>query len=125
MQTRDANTRFDLSPAIRIGLIGGIITLLMCLIGIVEVSIVRAVIYPFLSLGQTLLLLAYLLFCSMAVRRMLAIFRKSTPALVGGRQRSPGRFVDQRIPCRFGAHRQLDQPAVRALSGPHPSSMIY
>jgi len=71
MQTRDANTRFDLSPAIRMGLIGGLITLLMCLIGIVEASIVRAVIYPFLSMGQTLLLLAYALFCSMAVRRML------------------------------------------------------
>ena len=86
MQTGNTNTRFDLSPAIRIGLIGGIITLLMCLIGIVEVSIVRAVVYPILSLGQTLLLLAYLLFCSMAVRRMLAISGRALPRLwvVGG-----------------------------------------
>ena len=81
MQTGNTNTRFDLSPAIRIGLIGGIITLLMCLIGIVEVSIVRAVVYPILSLGQTLLLLAYLLFCSMAVRRMLAISGRALPRL--------------------------------------------
>jgi branched-chain amino acid transport system permease protein len=79
MQTRDANSRFDLSPAIRMGLIGGIITLLICLIGIVETSMVRAVIYPFLSMGQTLLLLAYLLFCSMAVRRMLAVSKDALP----------------------------------------------
>jgi len=42
---------------------------------------VRAVIYPILSLGQTLLLLAYLLFCSMAVRRMLALSGKALPRL--------------------------------------------
>jgi branched-chain amino acid transport system permease protein len=81
MQTRDANTRLDLSPAIRIGLLGGIVTLLMCLIGIVEVSDARALIYPFLSMGQTLLLIAYLLFCSMAVRRMLAISGGALPRL--------------------------------------------
>ena len=81
MQTEQTNTRFDLSPAIRIGLIGGIVTLLMCLIGIVEVSTARAVIYPVLSLGQTLLLLAYALFCSMAVRRMLAVSEKALPRL--------------------------------------------
>jgi branched-chain amino acid transport system permease protein len=72
MQTRDAKTRPDLSPAIRMGLIGGIVTLLMVLIGIVETSHIRAVIYPLLSLGQTLLLLAYVLFSATAVRRMLA-----------------------------------------------------
>jgi len=72
MQNGNAHTRFDLSPAIRVGLIGGLITLLLCLIGIVEVSAVRPVVYSLLSLGQTLLLLAYVLFCSMAVRRMLA-----------------------------------------------------
>ncbi|MBN1135137.1 MAG: leucine/isoleucine/valine transporter permease subunit [Anaerolineae bacterium] len=79
MQIRDVNTRFDLSPAIRTGLIGGIVTLLICLIGIVEVSTVRAVIYPILSLGQTLLLIAYLFFCSMAVRRMLAASQDTLP----------------------------------------------
>ncbi len=86
MRTRDTDTRFDLSPAIRIGLIGGLITLLTCLIGIVEASTVRAVVYPVLSLGQTLLLLAYALFCSMAVRRMLASSGKALPRLrvVGG-----------------------------------------
>jgi len=81
MQTRGVNTRLDLSPAIRIGLIGGIVTLLMCLIGIVEVSDVRAVIYPFLSLGDTLLLIAYMLFCSMAVQRMLATSGGKLPRL--------------------------------------------
>ena len=69
MQRRDAKTRPDLSPAIRMGLIGGVITLLMCLIGIVEASTGRAVIYPFLSLGQTLLLMAYVLTCASAIRR--------------------------------------------------------
>jgi len=81
MQIGNTNTRFDLSPAIRIGLTGGLITLLTCLIGIVEASTVRAVVYPVLSLGQTLLLLAYALFCSMAVRRMLASSGKALPRL--------------------------------------------
>ena len=81
MRTRDTDTRFDLSPAIRIGLTGGFITLLTCLIGIVEASTVRAVVYPILSLGQTLLLLAYALFSSMAVRRMLASSGKALPRL--------------------------------------------
>jgi branched-chain amino acid transport system permease protein len=79
MERTADNTRFDLSPAIRMGLIGGIVTLLICLVGIIEVSTVRAVIYPFLSLGQTLLLLAYVLFCSMAVRRMLDVSGGALP----------------------------------------------
>ena len=79
MQTSKATTRLDLSPAIRMGLIGGIVTLLLCLIGVIEISHGRAVIYPLLSLGQTLLLLAYVLFCSMAVRRMLAASEGALP----------------------------------------------
>jgi branched-chain amino acid transport system permease protein len=70
MQTTDAKTRFDLSPAIRMGLLGGIVTLLMCLIGIVEASTVRVVVQPFLSMGHTLLLLAYAFTCTFAIRRM-------------------------------------------------------
>ncbi len=73
-----------LSPVIRMGLIGGIVTLLLCLIGIVEVSHARAVIYPFLSLGQTLLLIAYVIFCSTAVRRLLATAKGVPPRRVVG-----------------------------------------
>ena len=69
MKTTKARAPVDLSPAIRTGLLGGTVTLFMCLVGIVEVSMGRAVIYPFLSLGDTLLLLAYALFCAMAVQR--------------------------------------------------------
>jgi branched-chain amino acid transport system permease protein len=79
MEPAKAKVRTDLSPAIRTGLLGGLVTLLICLIGIIEVSTVRAVIYPFLSLGDTLLLLAYALFCSMAVQRMLAASRGKLP----------------------------------------------
>ncbi len=76
---KEAKTHFDLPTVIRTGLIGGIVTLLLCLIGIVEVSTVRAVIYPFLSLGQTLVLIAYVIFGSMAVRRLLATSKEGLP----------------------------------------------
>jgi len=68
----EAKPRQALPLAIRFGLLGGIVTLLMCLIGIVESSNSRAMIYPILSLGQTLVLLAYVLFVTFAVRRMAA-----------------------------------------------------
>jgi branched-chain amino acid transport system permease protein len=77
----------SLSPALRMGLLGGIVALLLCLIGIVQTSIGRAVIYPFLSLGQTLLLLTFALFSAMAVRRTVpASTDKSLPllAVAGG-----------------------------------------
>jgi len=65
------------------GLLGGGVALLLCLIGIVQTSIGRAVIYPFLSLGQTLLLLTFALTSAMAVRRTVpASTDKSSPVLV-------------------------------------------
>jgi branched-chain amino acid transport system permease protein len=81
MQTMDAKTRFDLSPAIRMGLLGGIVTLLICLIGIVEASTIRAVIYPFLSVGHTLLLLAYAFTSALAIRRMQTAVGGTLPRL--------------------------------------------
>jgi hypothetical protein len=44
--------RFPLSSVARAGTIGGIVALLICLIGIIQASAGRAVIYPFFSLGQ-------------------------------------------------------------------------
>jgi branched-chain amino acid transport system permease protein len=71
MQTMDAKTRFDLSP----------VTLLICLIGIVEASTIRAVIYPFLSVGHTLLLLAYAFTSALAIRRMQTAVGGTLPRL--------------------------------------------
>ena len=79
----EGGVRRSLAPAVRMGLLGGGVALLLCLIGIVQTSIGRAVIYPFLSLGQTLLLLTFALTSAMAVRRtMPASTDKSSPVLV-------------------------------------------
>jgi branched-chain amino acid transport system permease protein len=60
--------RSDLSPVVRIGLLGGVVALLICLIGIIQASTVRPVIYPYVSMGQVLLLLMFLMVGVMAVR---------------------------------------------------------
>jgi branched-chain amino acid transport system permease protein len=77
----------DLKPAIRYGLIGGIVALLMCLIGIVETSDSRTLVSPYLSLGETLLVFAYVLAASSAIRKMQASSEgrlAAAPALLGG-----------------------------------------
>ena len=60
--------RVALAPAVRIGLLGGVVALLICLIGIIQASLGRAVINPGLSLGQTLFILMYVAICIMAVK---------------------------------------------------------
>jgi branched-chain amino acid transport system permease protein len=67
-----ARVRPDLSQVVRIGLLGGIVALFICLIGIIQASTVRAVIYPYLSMGQILLLLMFLTAGLMAVRKIQA-----------------------------------------------------
>ncbi len=74
-------TRFDLAPVLRLGLVGGIVALLISLIGIIQASLQRAVISPFLSLGQTILLLMYVAVAVMTVRRMRASSEAAVPSL--------------------------------------------
>jgi branched-chain amino acid transport system permease protein len=69
MQTMNAETRFDWSSPIKTGLMGGVAALLLALMGIVEASHGRPVISGVVSLGQTLLLLTFVLACTVAVRR--------------------------------------------------------
>jgi len=65
----NAQARFDWSSPIKVGLLGGVAALLLALMGIVEASHGRPVVSGVVSLGQTLLLLAFVLACTMAVGR--------------------------------------------------------
>ncbi|HSJ59133.1 MAG TPA: leucine/isoleucine/valine transporter permease subunit [Anaerolineae bacterium] len=61
--------RFNWRAAIRMGLLGGIVALFVTLVGMIEASIRRPVIQGILSLGHTLLLLAYVFGSYLAIRR--------------------------------------------------------
>jgi branched-chain amino acid transport system permease protein len=64
----DQKTRFDLRSAARMGLLGGVVALFLCLVGIVEASNRTPIITGVISLGQTLLLITILFPAALAVR---------------------------------------------------------
>jgi branched-chain amino acid transport system permease protein len=64
----DQETRFDWQSAVRMGVLGGIIALFVCLVGIVEASNATPIIAGVISLGQTLLLIILLFPAVLAAR---------------------------------------------------------
>jgi branched-chain amino acid transport system permease protein len=76
----NANSSFNWLSPIKVGLLGGLAALLLALTGMVEASNIRPVIYGVLSLGQTLLLLVFVLMSYMAVRRVMAEQEHIAPA---------------------------------------------
>jgi branched-chain amino acid transport system permease protein len=83
MRTNDVRTRstFDWRSVARLGLLGGIIGLFLCLVGIVEASNRTAIISGVISLGQTLLLIAILFPAVLAVRELGTRQKREVPRL--------------------------------------------
>lgn len=69
MQAINPKTRFDWLQPVKTGLLGGLAALLLSLIGVIEASNARPVIYGIVSLGQALLLIVFVLTCVTAIRR--------------------------------------------------------
>ncbi len=69
MHKQESQVRFDWRIPLRTGLLGGVIAVFICLVGVVEASSVRPIIYPVLNMGQTLVILTYVMVSFMAVRR--------------------------------------------------------
>ncbi len=69
-RTNDVRTRtgFAWQSAVRLGVLGGVIALFLCLVGIIEASDKTAVISGVISLGQTMLLIAVLFPAALAGR---------------------------------------------------------
>jgi branched-chain amino acid transport system permease protein len=80
MQGMNAKPRFDWQSSLKTGLLGGVAALLLALTGMVEASNSRPIIPDVLSLGQTLLLLVFVLISYLAVRRTTA-GQEKTPYL--------------------------------------------
>jgi branched-chain amino acid transport system permease protein len=77
----DAKPRFDWLSAIRVGLLGGAVALLICLVGLVQAADRRPIIPGILSMGQTLLLIALVLSAYLAVRQARADREEQPPRL--------------------------------------------
>jgi branched-chain amino acid transport system permease protein len=65
----DHKTRFDWRSAARMGLLGGVVALFLCLVGIVEASNRTPIITGVISLGQTILLITILFPAALGVRQ--------------------------------------------------------
>jgi branched-chain amino acid transport system permease protein len=77
----DAKTRFDWLSAIKVGLLGGAVALLISLVGLVQAADRRPIIPGILSMGQTLLLIALVLSAYLAVRQARADGEEQPPRL--------------------------------------------
>ena len=62
------NSRFDWLTPIKAGLLGGVVAVYLSLVGIVEASSKRQIIEGVISMGQVLLLMAYVFAVAMALR---------------------------------------------------------
>ena len=77
----DAEPRFDWLSAIKVGLLGGAVALLISLVGLVQAADRRPIIPGILSMGQTLLLIALVLSAYLAVRQARADAEEQPPRL--------------------------------------------
>jgi branched-chain amino acid transport system permease protein len=66
----NANFRFRWQPVVQVGLLGGIVALFLCLVGIVEASHRTPIISGVFTVGQTILIIAILFPAVLAVRSM-------------------------------------------------------
>lgn len=79
-QTRSQDSiKSQWRTTLRTGLMGGMVLVLVCLVGLVEASHRRAIIPGYLSMGQTIILLLLVAFAQMAVQQSLKE-RSDTPS---------------------------------------------
>lgn len=76
----NAESRFDWPTVVKMGLLGGLVALFVCLVGMVEASDKRPVIAGLITLGQTILLITILF-----------------PAILAARQATSGKQKDARL----------------------------
>jgi branched-chain amino acid transport system permease protein len=68
MRTERTKNDFNWQSVVRLGLLGGVIALFLCLVGIIEASNETPIISGVISLGQTMLLITVLFPAALAVR---------------------------------------------------------
>jgi len=69
LRLETCNSNFNMKQAIKIGLIGGIVEVLLALVGMIEAFSQRDIISHIISMGHTLLLLVILLMAYLAAKR--------------------------------------------------------
>ena len=101
----NADIRFRWRPVVRMGLLGGVIALFLCLVGIIEASNRTQVISGVLTVGQTILIISIMLPAVLAVRSLRA----------GGAESSRlSMVVGGALASAFGVFMLLELPFLRS-----------
>ncbi len=82
-ETRAAWLNHNLVIAVQVGLIGGVVALLMCLEGMVEVLAIRDIVGGIISAGPGLVLITFILSGQLALARAHVSARSGTAVMVG------------------------------------------